>query len=432
MRFRWPGLLLVVVAAVVVAGDRVAACSCGPVAACDRVGSGARPPDALFVGEVLSMTRLDDGRQRASFRVSEPLLGVAGDRLDVFTGPNDGFSCAYYPFVPGGRFLVFASRTAAGELQTGTCTGTERIDRVDERDLSYLRGRLQQPGELGTIEGRVAQDPWPLRGTRPLSGVRVVVAGGGLQQEALTGADGFYRIPVPVGVYTVTADVPAPLYTSPRLVELADPRGCSEANVYARFDGRISGRLLDARGQPIADMPVDALAAAQLSSSFVWPASQAISNAAGEYEIRQLPAGEYLLGIATRRLPQGSSILAPGTSQASAARRIPVADGERVRAAAFALPPGVALVTVSGVVRDASGQPRPGVAVGVFQDDEPSQTASVMTNEQGEFRITLLPSRRYRLRASYLAAPRRMHSSDLVAVDALTTPAPVTLLLLER
>jgi hypothetical protein len=56
----------------------------------------------------------------------------------------------------------------------------------------------------------------------------------------------------------------------------------------------------------------------------------------------------------------------------------------------------------------------------------------VMSNEQGEFRISLLPSRRYRLRASHLPAPRRMHSSDLVAVDALTTPAPVTLVLLER
>jgi hypothetical protein len=50
-------------------------------------------------------------------------------------------------------------------------------------------------------------------------------------------------------------------------------------------------------------VPVDAVRATRLSASFVSPASHAITNAAGEYEIRQLPAGEYLVGIATRRLP---------------------------------------------------------------------------------------------------------------------------------
>ena len=409
MTRRLLAFVLATSAALVATSDRVAACSCmGGLPACSRIAS--TPPTALFTGQVLDVAPASGGRVRVRMRLMESFLGSAAADIDIYTGPNDGGTCAYYPFVPGESYLVYARAGAAGQLSTGICTGTDRLERVPESDLAYLRGRLQQPEGLGTIQGTVTRrDPAPLTRSEvsvPFEGARIIAESKGERIETVSGADGRYTMTAPAGLYTITAEVPQGLYAgtpAPLTTDLADARGCAIADIWIKVDGRITGRLLDARGFPIAHMTVDALPAGGNDLRPFAPEHRAVTDLEGRYEIDRLPAGEYVIGIDTpfRENTSARQILLPGTTDPADAQRILVVPGARVAAADFRALDSLDLATITGMVRDAAGNPAENVQVLLSVgtgSSWPQVSRAVLTDAAGWFRITVPAGRRYRMR----------------------------------
>src|SRR6185295_13615358 len=96
----------------------------------------------------------------------------------------------------------------------------------------------------------------------PISGVIVVASSGSSRFEKVTGSDGTFNFDnlVP-GKYTVRATMPAKLSpVEDNGVEIHE-QGCVEIDYRVVLDGRIRGKLLDARGRPVASKSVDLIAA---------------------------------------------------------------------------------------------------------------------------------------------------------------------------
>jgi protocatechuate 3,4-dioxygenase beta subunit len=85
--------------------------------------------------------------------------------------------------------------------------------------------------------------------------VHLLLRGKFAARDALSDEQGRYEmVGVPPGTYELQAIPPAafnPKYLQ-RTIELRDMRSCAEADFTVRYDGRISGSVVDADGQPVA------------------------------------------------------------------------------------------------------------------------------------------------------------------------------------
>ena len=215
------------------------------------------------------------------------------------------------------------------------------------------------------------------------------------------------------GKYRVEASLPDNLYVnggvSPFAGEVRDTRGCSEVNLYAAHDGRVSGRLLDARGKPVAGMSITLLGAHDIDSPYQFVSFiKALTNADGVYELTKVPPGRYVAAInaerdfRTRELLQ-PRIMHPGVEGAGDATRFDVGPGERVKLSDWSMPPSRALVIVRGTVTTASGEPAAGVSVSLAMGESRNMLrqvgANTVTDAKGQFGISALEGQRYRLQA---------------------------------
>jgi 5-hydroxyisourate hydrolase-like protein (transthyretin family) len=433
-----------IVAAWVSAATPAEACSCiGLMPACQN----AWMSDAVFVGRVMNITSVEgeQGLNRGFLRSRRVLLEVVeqfrgGDLLvprdgasgvEVLTGQGGG-DCGI-AFKNGESYLVFAtiSKGTPTVLQTGLCNRTRELARAEE-DLPYLRSLAalaSSPPRGGRVYGYVElSDPETgrrLPGSGPperkrLAEVKITLteegakAGtAGVTKTTSTNTSGQYEFTdLAPGKYRVEAALPDSQYArgsgSTFAGELRDVRGCSEVNVYVSHDGRVSGRLLDARGKPVAGMTISLLGADELESPFqIVSFIKAMTNGDGAYELTKVPPGRYVVAInverdfTTRQLLQ-PRIMHPGVEQTGDATTIDVGPGERVKLADWKMPPSRALVIVRGTVTTADGQPAAGVSVWLAMEADRSLRrvgGDTVTDAKGQFGLSALEGQRYRLQA---------------------------------
>lgn len=399
-----------------------------------RRSAGCGPPGefwqaaAVFSARVLAIERVKDAarpfadRRRVRMMVIERFAGDVhpdGSKVAVETAANG------YRFVKGQEYFIYAARED-GRLTVAASSGTKLLSRAVP-ELAY--GRLVAHGYAppGVIIGTVRLAPGE-RGARaqPLPGVTVVIDGAGPRAETTTDPAGRYRIVVSAaGTYTVTANVPETHYTASasRSVALPDSHACAQVDIDVRFNGRVSGRVIDASGKAVAGVTV---AHASSDSANVSDARRTLTRGDGTYEIDRVPPGPFVVGV---ELPGGDgyAVASEGTLDG----------GERRELAPLVLPGDTKIARLEGVVYRGDGAPAPGARVFLKGSGEGSHVlgAPAVADGGGRFTIALLDGERYCVFAEQApstgssAAPE---FSDAVEVSAAPVLAPLRLTIRRR
>jgi hypothetical protein len=214
-------------------------------------------------------------------------------------------------------------------------------------------------------------DPDEGVGTRPqpvpFAGAKVTATGLAGRFSVVTGADGLFDLRVPVGEYDLAAEVLSGKYTDlwfPRTA-LSDPRACAETGVSVHSDGRLSGRVVDARGRPVAGVTVEVGAKPAVESLSFTPRHAARTAADGTFTISKIPPGEYEVGLNLRRGGALSMyprvVYSPKNAQVPSVLRLDAS--ARLNIGDFIVPPAVDLVPISGVVRREDGNSPEGATI---------------------------------------------------------------------
>ena len=419
--------LLVVV--ILVAGTRIAdACSCLSMPPCQRFWTA----DAVFTAVVSDVTWSDDNKQKLSHTTMVVERGFRGASGQVVLTGTVLSSC-HYNFIVGQRYLVYAHRNADGTLSTVSCSGTKLLANAQE-DLDYAE-HLPPPGSGGRIFGRVRridQDLLDRRNSqdRYPAGVAITLRdSNGAALELRTDAEGeFEAVGLKPDRYLVSMDAPATarVWYSPATIDLKD-RACVPVSIAYQSNGRIAGRIVDARGLPAGKVWVSAFPS-RFTTKKEYPEvdmQTKITDADGHYEIGPLPPGEYQVGVnvewpARLESPYPPTYF-PGVVTRAQAETITVREGE-MRRANFLLPRKLTRVSVSGTVVFPDGTPAPDVDVHLVAGTV-SGISSARTNAAGSFTLTGLSESTYSVRASFYTSPENNGSAEItisVAAEPVT------------
>jgi hypothetical protein len=159
-----------------------------------------------------------------------------------------GGSDCDYRFQVGGRYLIYARRTANGRWTTSRCSGTKPIEAAGE-DLDYFASlpTAEPVGHLyGKIERYVSDPSDPAKSRRiPAAGVAVALTSESSRLTLTTDADGKLDVRVPPGEYTIAPVVPQTVRVYGAPIRRPLPaRGCATVYFSLIANGRIEGRVV--------------------------------------------------------------------------------------------------------------------------------------------------------------------------------------------
>lgn len=246
-----------------------------------------------------------DRRNEFTFSVIDSFQGNAGvgDDIVVETGLGGG-DCGY-PFFVGSTYLVYAN-FYNNKLTTGICnqTAPEVQAKSVIRQLRAVREGAVAASLFGTIgvapRGNGYED---LMESNPLAEVRVrAISSTAKNYSATTDADGVYTFEsLPRDTYRLEVELPVGYSTWLRnqgkeiQFEIGAGSTC-RVDVWARVDGRISGVVVNALGQPfdgfVTLRPVDRALAERTRLRGGLPGS---TTQDGKFLLWQIPAGRYVL-----------------------------------------------------------------------------------------------------------------------------------------
>ena len=247
---------------------------------------------------------------------------------------------------------------------------------------------------------QTAGTPSPPRATGPL--------------QAFTDMNGqFVFEAVAPGRYQINAQKTgfAPL-VDPQTLELATGQAMPNLELALKTGGAITGRIVDAGGQPVSEVTVMALrlTAGPSGQRMASTTGMAPTNNLGEFRLASLSEGSYVVIAAPRPQPpfaQSTTAAGmaptyfPGTTDKDSAQIINVTSGETVNGLRFSML-STPVYQVSGVVIDEKGSRLSGAMVFLMADlghGGSGPPAMGRTDQNGTFRIGGVVSGTYRLMA---------------------------------
>lgn len=416
------------------------ACQCaGPGSPCQDYWKAS----AVFIGTVSfssSMTRklgeYQVGGRLIRFTVDRAFQGVKGKEVEVTTGLGDA-DCGY-GFRLGGQYLVYAYRDEENKLVTGSCSRTRPVSEASD-DLAYIAG-LAKAERGATIFGEVKRlDRAATFAERlqPVSDVKIVIEGPSKRVEAVTDNRGNFRVShLPPDTYKVKVELPDGLsiHNPERETKVSD-RGCAEVGFWVEVDTRISGKVLDAEGQPAADVLLELVPLKGQREAF---SAYVRTDKEGRYEMKLLRPGRYLLGV--RIYGSAGSTYVPfprtyyaGVSEEARATILTLAEGQRLDLSELILPPRLVERTLNGIVADVDGRPVCGATVWLkereYADaDMPYRTE---TDSEGRFSFKVYEGINYHLFA-YVDVAKDERKQAEVEMRVSSNPETVRLILRRR
>src|SRR5262245_17173688 len=275
----------------------------------------------------------------------------------------------------------------------------------------------------------------PLTGTAVISGhvlaadtgvpiyrAWVTISGGpggrGVSRTVGTDARGRYIVPLlPAGSYQLSASPskfqgqflpsvtppPSPSGEPVRLA-VADGQTIHDYDLVLPRAGAIVGRIVDEIGNPVSNVPVNAIKAGDRQTSGYFPSQ--ISDELGRFRIFHLPPGEYHV-VARASEAGGESFTydrhvgfadtyLPGTASREAASRVRVHGGQETAAGDLQLT-RIRLMTIGGTVVDSHGAPASGRTMISLNSDRSGEGRSADTG--GRFSFQSKPPGSYELAA---------------------------------
>jgi hypothetical protein len=356
-------------------------------------------------------------------RVTEAFRGIEEQEVEFVTG----FSSCDFKFQEHKSYLIYAGREKGShQLSTGACSGNAPIETAGG-ELTYLRG-LKDGTVHSQIFGFVTRDPWDNGAfghvEKPVAGVPIVLKSEGSSWQVATDQEGAYEFTgLRSGSYEIAAALPnaAPGHAS-RKFDLK-PGACLREDFLAIRTGSISGRLMDADGNPVHDVLVDIEAAPPTPQPE--PFELVMADKLGSFAHTSLEAGDYVLGLNLKsppnardwdgkRVPYARSYY-PGVTDRAIAQVIHLQPGQNIDNLEFRVPPTPHPLTVTGTVVWANGLPAKAdvLLMDLGYPEESSQVDSARTKSDGRFSLTGAEGRSYVLFAHVTGCTYHFHSEAL-------------------
>jgi hypothetical protein len=327
------------------------------------------------------------------FSIEEGFRGVADQTVDLYlTGTSCDFS-----FQKGERYFVYARLDVATQkLHAGSCSGTQLFSHA-ARDLAYARAvarGAKSPDIFGSVVRQVRQDATDYVRTVGIAGIKVIMESAGYIVAVSTDSEGHFEIAgLPAGHYRARAEIPQNLrltYRTEQELEVGEGR-CSGVAFVTTSLSRITGRLVDREGKPVADVqinlvPVDANNKA-IATDLDYQADTAKD---GRYSFDTLSPGRYLVVINPKGQPSVAQspfrrTYYPDTFDSSQASVILLAEGQDVTLDDFHVPPRLVEASIEGVVRWPDGRPAREAMVSLEFTEQQWAEGFKQVDEQGHF-----------------------------------------------
>ncbi len=402
----------------------------------------AQQPQARNREELDKLRRAEIDWTPRTFKFSVELafLGVDGTEVEVATGRGGG-DCGF-DFVPGKRYLVYAYRSTQGNrLATGICSRTKPYETADD-DIKFL-GTLPSLSGGVTIYGEIKRQLHSVKSGNakavgPVADASLVVEGVDERREIRADAQGRYRVSgLRPGKYKVTLLLPEELIVHrPQQEVTITDRGCAAVDYFVADNGRITGRIFDAEGQPVPNVLVALVDADEhdLERDYA-KLERADQN--GRYSFTAVPPGRYLLALNVTRYPQPDDptnayprTYYPGVAQASQASIISLDAGEKLTERDLRLPQRRAASVIKGIVTWADGTPVANAGIS-FRDvtyyDSGSNNGA-QADERGRFTINAYEGQTFVIEARsnrpYVGNPRTFEPMERAEAVRITLAKP--------
>jgi hypothetical protein len=226
------------------------------------------------------------------------------------------------------------------------------------------------------------------------------------RRKTVTDSHGEYSFDgVQPGTYTISAEMPGKLGGGePREISV-ERQACVYMQFYAVELGSITGRILDALGNPVVHTWAELQRADDHKFTTV---EDGFTDEDGRYQIKGIPAGAYFVGVSLRHSPSATIGLwhpyernyYPGTDSVMMARSLNVASAEAISGVTWRVRAPLGRRTIKGVVIGPDGKPASPVFVELTVEGYDENAALAETRKDGTFTFDALTKLHYFVRAS--------------------------------
>jgi hypothetical protein len=247
-----------------------------------RVCQLANSEQEIFVGRVISSM---DETGSVRVRVLRAFRGSASGEIVVAVLPPREFR-------EGETYLFYSSRTVKNHRvwhRSDVCS-SKPLSSVAPDELAVLDG-LKTGSPDGSVFGTLERN-LNFQDHEPIVGIQLLLNNRKHTYSGATDQGGKFDIAgLPPGVYRISAKLPeALLLDESEPIEIF-PHGCFNADLSARNNATISGRIALPPGVKVAGTTVFAIRSSGGGDT------SGIADSQGRYTIRGLPVGEYVVGI---------------------------------------------------------------------------------------------------------------------------------------
>jgi protocatechuate 3,4-dioxygenase beta subunit len=280
---------------------------------------------------------------------------------------------------------------------------------------------------------------------KPKAGLTIEAVGASGMHEAVTDADGRFRLDgLKPGKYKVRLLLPPTFglrYSFQRSeLEVEVTQGCwaEDVDFTVQVNGLIRGRIYDAQGKPVGEQVQVTLVASESAGADAVEGRNEYTDKQGRYEFDGLPPGRYLLGINIADVPNKNTpfpkIYHPSGGTPAQATVITLGEGQKLDDYDFHLPPPLVAQTITGTAYLEDGKPAVGATLELYDLERPESGVwgiDAKTDAHGRFKVKAFRGRRYQLRAyladDYLAGTGVQ--SEATELDTNLSVPPIRLIL---